>query len=128
MSQENVEAFHRGSDAWYRHDLERWLEGVHPDAELHPSAAAVEGRPYRGREGARQFWLDIEASFDELTPNYEEIRDLGDAVLALGRLSGRSKEGFPVDIEYAVVMRYRDGLVVWARSWFSHAEALEATP
>ncbi len=126
MSQENVEAFHRGIDAWNRRDLQGWLHGIHPDAELHPSAVAVEGSAYRGSEGATQFWLDMEASFDELTPNYEEIRDLGDAVLALGRLCGRSKEGFPVDMEYAVVMRYRDGLVVWGRSWFSHTQALEA--
>jgi hypothetical protein len=86
----------------------------------------VEGSAYRGPEGARKFWLDIADSYDELTTNYEKIRDLGDAVLALGRLRGRSKEGFPVDMEYAVLMRYRDGLVVWGRSWFSHAEALEA--
>ena len=126
MSQENVDAFRRGIDAWNGRDLQGWLEGIHPDAELHPSAARVEGRAYRGPEGARQFWLDIEASFDELATNYEEIRDLGDAVLGLGRLCGRSKEGFPVDMEYAVVMHYRNGLVVRGRSWFSHVEALEA--
>ena len=126
MSQENVEAFHRGIDAWNRRDLREWLQGLHPDVELHPSAVAVEGSAYHGRAGARQFWLDIRASFDELAPTYDEVRGRGNAVVALGRLRGRSKEGFPVDLEYALVMRYRDGLVIWGRSWFNHAEALEA--
>lgn len=125
MSAENLEAFERGNDAWERDDLAGWLSTVHPDAELHPSAAAVEGSAYRGIEGARQFWTDIRASFEELAPRYQEVNDRGDSVFALGRLCGRSKEGFPVDLEYAVVMRYRDGLVIWAKSWFSHDQALE---
>jgi ketosteroid isomerase-like protein len=126
MSQENVEAFRRGIDAWNRGDLEAWLEGADPDSEWHPSAAVIEGRAYRGHEGFRRFWADIEASFDDLAASFTEIRDLGDAVLGLGRLCGRSKQGVPVNQEYGLLIRYRDGLAVCGRSWFSHAEALRA--
>jgi hypothetical protein len=38
-----------------RRDLPGSLEGIHPDAELHPSATAVESSAYRGPEGARKF-------------------------------------------------------------------------
>ena len=65
-----------------------------PMLDFHPSAAAVEGSASRGSEGATQFWLDMEASFDELTPNYEEIRDLGDAVWP-SAVSATVKEGVP---------------------------------
>lgn len=126
MSAANVASFRRFVDAWNRDDLETWLEGLDPQVELHPSAAAVEGGAYRGHDGARSFWADIGSAFDELTTTYEEIRDLGETVLGIGRLLGRSQAGVPVDLEYALLLRYRDGLVVWGRSWFSHAEALEA--
>ena len=127
MSQENLESFHRGMDAWNRGDLEAWLEWLHPEVEWHPSAALVEGGAYHGREGSRRFWNDIVGAFDELAADYEEIRELGDsAVLGLGRLRGRSRQGVPVDMEYALLVRFRDGLAVWGRSWFTHAQALEA--
>ena len=127
VSQENFESFHRGMDAWNRGDLEAWLEWLHPEVEWHPSAALVEGGAYHGREGSRRFWDDIVGAFDELVADYEEVRDLGDgAVLGLGRLRGRSRQGFPIDLEYALLVRFRDGLAVWGRSWFTHAEALEA--
>ena len=44
--------------------------------------------------------------------SYEEVRDLGHSILGLGRLRGRSRQGVPVDLEYAVVVRFRDGLAV----------------
>ena len=97
-----------------------------PEAEWHPSAASVEGGAYHGRKGFERFWADIDAAFDQMETSYEEIRDLDDAVLGLGRLRARSKQGYPVDLEYGILSRYRDGLVVWGRSWFSHSEALEA--
>ena len=125
MSRENVRSFCRSIDAWNRGDLETWLQGAHPDIEFHPSAALVEGA-YHGHDGFRKFWSDIDAAFDELVTNYDEIRVHDDAVVGLGRIRGRSKQGFPVDLEYGLVVRYRDGLAVWARSWFSHADAIEA--
>jgi ketosteroid isomerase-like protein len=127
MSEQNVEAFLRNSDAWNRGDLEAWLATVHPEADWHPSASLVEGGAYRGHDGFRKFWADIDAAFEELVTSFDEVRDLGDVVLALGRLRGRSKQGVPVDLEYGVLIRYRDGLALHGRSWFSHAAALEAS-
>ena len=92
-----------------------------------PERGAGRGGAYHGREGSRRFWYDIVGAFDELAADYEEIRELGDsAVLGLGRLRGRSRQGVPVDMEYALLVRFRDGLAVWGRSWFTHAQALEA--
>jgi ketosteroid isomerase-like protein len=127
VSREHVDSFFRGVDAWNRRDFEASVEWLHPDAELHPGAVGgVEGRAYRGREGLRRFWADIDEAFDELSTSFDDVRDLGDAVLGLGQMRGRSKQGVPVDFEYALLVRYRDGRVVWAQSWYGHEEALAA--
>ena len=74
----------------------------------------------------RRFWTDTDAVYDELVTSIEEVRDLGEVVVGLGRLRGRSKGGVPVDTQYGLVLRYRDGLLVSGSDWFSHTEALEA--
>ena len=86
----------------------------------------VDGGAYQGHDGMRRFWSDAYASFDELVPKIEEVRDLGEVVVGLGRLRARSKEGAPLDTEYGIVLRYRNGLVVSGSDWFSYSEALAA--
>ena len=126
MSQENVELLHQGVAAWNRRDLDRYLELADPEIEWYSGATRVEGGAFRGREGMRRFWTDTDAVYDELVTNIEEVRDLGEVVVGLGRLRGRSKGGVPVDTQYGLVLRYRDGLLVSGSDWFSHTEALEA--
>ena len=125
MPSENLESFRRGIDAWNRMDLDDWLTSVHPEIEALPSAAKVEGRSYRGHEGLREFWNDIDVAFDELDAKFEQIHDLGDSVLGLGGLKGVSKQGFPIELDYAMWLRFRDGLVVFFESWFEHEPAIE---
>lgn len=72
MSQQNVERFRRIPEAWNRRDLEAYLELLDPEIEWFPGATRVEGGAYRGRQGIRQFWADIEATFDKLVPDFEE--------------------------------------------------------
>ena len=40
------------------------------------------------------------------------MRDLGDTVLGLGHLRGRSQGGIPIDTQYGIVISFRDGLAV----------------
>ena len=77
-------------------------------------------------KGFDSFWADVDSGFDERVPDFDEVRDLGDTVVGLGRLRGRSNEGVPIDTQYGVVVRFRDGLAVSGSDWFSHADALEA--
>ena len=125
MPSENVETFRKGVEAWNRMDLESWLSFVHPEVEALPSAAKVEGRSYRGHDGLRDFWSDIDVAFDELDARFAQIHDLGDSVLGLGGLKGESKQGFPIEMDYAMWLCFRDGLVVFFESWFEHEPAIE---
>src|SRR5262245_35068004 len=127
MADDDVAAFMRAIDAWNRGDLEGWVAAFDPEGEWEPGLVRVEYvRPIAGHDGIRRAWKDLHSAFEVLTPSYDEVTDTGDAVLALGRLSGRSESGVPVDPEHAVVARYRAGLAVSVRSFTSHAEARAA--
>jgi ketosteroid isomerase-like protein len=127
MSQENVSLFQKAIEAYNRRDIEAMLVLSHPEAEWYPVTAQIEGDDaYHGHEGLRQWWANVDATFEELEASVEEIRDLGDTVLALGRLRARFRSGVPFDTEIGWLTRYRDGLAVWGRAYQSHADALEA--
>ena len=51
MSQENVENVRRGIDAWNRGDLDAWLAGFAPKAELHTTSRFPDRGVYRGVPG-----------------------------------------------------------------------------
>jgi ketosteroid isomerase-like protein len=127
MSQENVEAFKRAIEAYNRRDIEPLLEASDPEIEWYPFTAQVEGdEAYHGHEGVRQWWANVDAAFEEFEASVEDVRDLGDVVLALGHLRARFRSGVPLDTEIGWLTRYRDGRAVWGRAYQSHAEALEA--
>ncbi|HSJ18288.1 MAG TPA: nuclear transport factor 2 family protein [Solirubrobacterales bacterium] len=127
MSRHNVELFCKALAGYNRRDVETMLEIWHPEAEWYPFTAQVEGDDaYHGHDGLRRWWANVDATFDELEASAEDVRDLGDTVLALGHLRARFKIGVAPNTEIGWLTRYRDGLAVWGRAFQSHAEALEA--
>jgi ketosteroid isomerase-like protein len=127
MSQENVELFHKGMEAFLRYDIEPLLETSHPEIEWYPFSAQVEGDvAYRGHEGVRRWWANLNATFEEFEASIDQVRDEGDVVMALGRLRARFRSGITLDTEVGWVVRFRDGLAVWGRAYQSHDEALKA--
>ncbi len=121
MSQENVESFKRGVDAWNRNDFETWIDQFDPDLEWF---ALME--TFRGHAGARQAWETFKGDA-RLRVRFDDIRDLGESVLALGelKLDGASTR-LKFSGELAQRATYRDGKLVRFRDFPSHAEALEA--
>jgi ketosteroid isomerase-like protein len=127
MSQRNVELFNKAIEAYNRRDIGAMLELWHPEAVWYPFTAQVEGDDaYHGHEGLRQWWTNVNATFEELEASVGVVRDLDDAVLALGHLRARFRSGVTLDTEIGWLTRYRDGLGVWGRAYQSHSEALEA--
>ena len=127
MSQENVDLFRQGMDAFLRGDIEPLLEASHPEVEWYPFSAQVEGDvAYQGHEGVRRWWANLNATFEEFEASIEEVRDEGEIVMALGRLRARFRSGITLDTEMGWVFRFRHDLVVWGRAFQSHAETLEA--
>jgi ketosteroid isomerase-like protein len=126
MSQENVDAFRRGTDAISRGDRLDIPETVHPEAVFEPLRSGTEG-PFVGHEGMRRFIADTEEMFELFRISYTDVRDLGDRVLAIGSIRMRALEsGLETDVPSAAVAEFRDGLL-WRYKDYGQARlALEA--
>ena len=86
MSQENVELVKALFEAFAARDHVAAAELLHSEVEIRPAiVGGPEGAVYRGREGNRQFWDDIDAAWTEFRISPDEFRDLGGEVLVLGR-------------------------------------------
>lgn len=121
MSQENVEVFKRGVEAWNGGDLDAFIDLVDPEIEWF---ALME--VYRGHAGVRRAWESFKGDM-QLKVRFDDIRDLGESVLALGEMetTGHTTR-LDFTTEIAQLVTYRRGKAVRTRDFPSHAEALEA--
>ena len=130
MSQENVDAFKRGSEAASRRDIDALLAVVDPEVEWRGAVAALVGggaTVYRGHEGVREWLRDLEEAFADIEIAYSEIRDLGERLVALGHFRARGKNsGVLVETPAGWVVEFKDGRVSYVRAYFDPQEALEA--
>jgi ketosteroid isomerase-like protein len=129
MSEENVEAFKRGIEAFHRRDMETVLEVHDPKVEWHPMIQVLlggEATVYRGHEGVREQLRDLDEAFTEIHFEISEIRDLGDRLLANGRIRARGKEsGVETQSPISFLADFKNGKVIRAVTYPDPKEALE---
>ena len=113
-------------DAFNRRDVDAALEVVDEAVEfIAPTAEmAKDGKPYVGHAGMRKYYEDVAAVWKELEVTPSEIRQVGDAVLALGRVYGRADGGYIQDSPAQWVMRFRGERISWIRVYTNRAAAL----
>ena len=127
MARENVEIVRAAFDAWNRGDLDAWVEAWDADAEFYPLRAQLEGRSYRGRDGARRFIAELYEDWEEVRFEIDEIRDLGTRGVGSGRFKARGRaSGVELDVPLGWVVELRNGKFVYGRFFSDPAEALEA--
>jgi ketosteroid isomerase-like protein len=128
VSLENVEIAKRAMDAFNIRDLDAFTASMTPDFEWFPALErGFDGGGYRGFEGVASYFANLRATWEELSFRAGEYRDLGEQVLALGRIEGRgSGSGVPVDAPMGIVFDFRGPEVRRARSFLTWAEALGA--
>ena len=129
MSQENVESACRSLDGWNRGDIDAWLEAAHPEIEWFSAVTRRFEGPetvYRGRAEMRRFWEEWHSLWD-LTIDISETRDLGDTVLALGRIRTRG-ESSGIDLEgpVAYVFEFDGALARTVRAYLDPRQAFAA--
>jgi hypothetical protein len=90
MSQENVDRFRKGIEAFDRMDIPALLEFLDPEIQFDHRLSELQGS-YVGREGVQGFFVDAAEHFDAWRVECPDVRDLGDRVLAVLHLafSGR---------------------------------------
>jgi ketosteroid isomerase-like protein len=126
MSQENVDRFLEGNEAFNRGDVEGWLETCDPNVVFEPQLAALEG-DYIGQDGLRGFFADLAETAEMFEADYPDVRDLGDRVLALGTMRFIAKgSGIESELSLAFVASFRDGLITHLKDYGEWGQALEA--
>jgi ketosteroid isomerase-like protein len=130
MSQENVEAFKRAVEALERRDVEAALEELDSEVEWHSAILVSLGGDttvYRRHEGVRELLRDTWGAFAEFHYEFLEIRDLGDRIVATGRLRARGKEsGAETESPLGSVVDFENGKAIRVRTYLDPKEAFEA--
>jgi ketosteroid isomerase-like protein len=128
MSQQNVELTLLALDAWNRRDVEATVALWDPEGVWYPAIEGITeaGSTYRGHAGVRRYFEDLAEYSEESHAEFPEVHDLGEQVLGLGHLRMRFASGVELDQEVALLHTWRDGKCLEARTWLSHAEALQA--
>jgi uncharacterized protein len=128
VSSENVELVRRAWEAINRRDVPDILPFVAPDFELRSAVIGkAENRVYRGHEGVERWMTESKEIFDRITFEEIELMDLGDQVLALGRVQARGREG-GVDLDFPCGWLHtaKDGKLTAAEGFLEHQTALRA--
>src|SRR5215211_3816478 len=130
MSRQNVEAFKRAVEANNRRDVEAFLEELDPEVEWHPGLPALlggEATVGRGHEGARELLRDVYDALAVFHLEISEIRDLGDRIVAIGRMHARGREsGAETESPWRYVVQYENGKATLIRTYLERNEALDA--
>jgi ketosteroid isomerase-like protein len=114
-------------DAFAQRDLPRLAGLISDDMEFHAVTAEVAGRdgPYRGRDGMKLYFEDVENIWEEINLTPVDFEEAGDLILVTGRVWARG-HGRVVDSSTGWLFKVRDGLMVWARAYESATEATTA--
>jgi ketosteroid isomerase-like protein len=126
MSDENIERLRRSIEAYNAREKEAWIGYFHSSVEFHSVFAAVGGGVYQGHDGLRRWWRDLEDAWgDAFRTEPETYFDLGDQTLVFNSYHGRGQHSdVEVAMPVALVFKWREGLIVYFKSYVDRAEAL----
>ena len=100
----------------------------HPDVEWESPGTRIEGgEPYRGHDGIRRYFADLEDAWGARHVTVDDYRVVGGHIVALGRarVEGRAG-GVEFDYPFGTVLEIRDGKLARGRVYLDHHEALAA--
>jgi hypothetical protein len=127
MSQENVERYRQGIDAFNRRDLDAFLAMADPLVVGVSRVLAIERGTYEGHDGTRDWWNGLLGVFPDFRIEIVGVRDTGNLTVAELRNQARGDgSAAPLDEEVWQVSEWRGGLVVRWEMYADRGEALEA--
>jgi ketosteroid isomerase-like protein len=128
MSQENVDRLRAAYDYTARTgEMQRELLHHEFVWDMTTFRNAILPGTYEGVDGANSFLAEWLESFESWTIDIEEIFDFGERVVAVVRQRGQTRQGTPeVEMRFAMLWTFRDGLAVRMEMYADPNEALEA--
>jgi len=124
MSRENIDVIRAVIEAMNRDDGEGAVQRMDPAIRF--DHGALQGNVV-GHDGVKALFADFVEHFDSWRIYCEDIRDLGDRMLALGTVRATGKEsGAETELPFTVVARIREGLVTDYTDNGDRDQALEA--
>ena len=127
MSQSNLEVALAGYDAVNAQDLQSWLMTLDENVELHELAGVPDADIYRGHDAVHGWFEAGREVVDDFGFEIEEIRDLGETILARVRAHGTGRGGgVPFEQRVYHVLNFRNGVVWRLRGFVDEAEAFKA--
>jgi ketosteroid isomerase-like protein len=126
VSEQNVELHRRLIAAFNARDLEAIIAKSDPQIEYDSMMTVPGGDVYRGHEGMRRYFRDMQDAWgDEIRAEPEAYFDLGQHTLAVYVLRGRGQQsGAEVAMPFAQVIRWRDGLMLHFKAYPRREDAL----
>jgi predicted SnoaL-like aldol condensation-catalyzing enzyme len=127
MSQENVERYRQGIDAFNRRDLDAFLALADPGAVIVSRVLAIEGGTREGHDGTTRWWNDVLGVFPDFKIEIVWVREAGNLTVSeLRQQVHGAGSAAPFDELAWQVTEWRDGLVVRWQNYATQHEALEA--
>jgi ketosteroid isomerase-like protein len=126
MSERNVELHRSFIEAFNAHDLDVFIAHFDQNAEFQSVFAAVGGAVYHGHYELPRYFQDLKDAWgDEIRIEPEAYFDLGEHTLLYLLFHGRGRQsGAEVAMPVALLARWRDGLIVYMRSYTDREDAL----
>ncbi len=98
--------------AFARRDVEAAIQFLSPDCELFFEGTARligRGEPYRGHQGLRDYFADVDRVWEDLVLHAEDFRIIPGSVIVIGHVTGR-RQGLDVRRSSVWTWRVQNGL------------------
>lgn len=104
LIRESYEALNQGRFDWV-------ADHVPPDFELVPTPFSDISETFVGPDGVSQFYAELAEAWETVRTDVDEVVDLGDRVVVLGRIHNRGRgSGIEVDAVAAHLWTVEDGV------------------
>lgn len=128
MSRDDVELVRRSVETFIAGNVEGAIEEFFdPEGEFISRFGALDGRSYKGPDGARQYFADIADAWETYERELVEVVDAGEAVVAVLNIRAVARASrVPVERRIGLAYWVRGERIVRMVSYPSVNEALEA--
>lgn len=127
MTDENVEVVQKAFAAYFRGDEPALRAITDPEVKVTTRPDQPDVADHQGVDGLIAFLGEWAETWDEYTFEVQQIRDVGDLVMATARQRGQGKRsGVPIDDEVTFAFSVRKGRIVRLQMFGAEQQALEA--